>query len=413
MPEFKIYYRIGMAAEKKILSHSSVWETFHGICLSANVARFGKTWVSQFINDLGKPFFIDPVSYAFQFPLDRISRENALKKSFSQLLEVYGEPILEAVSSGRTVQPQDFNEDNIATMIENVFEFQRNIAKPMSSSQKTLLEFEEWLDEKKQEEEPEFLLLPYFWFDSPETDWYDLNVKILEQSRDYSEQLPVYAVVCMGKEIYSQEEWISKALSDFQKAEGILLWISDFDEYRMDSPSLISFLNFVGRLSEKKKVIMMYGSFFSIIASKFGLAGVSPGIGMSESKSVEDQPTGGVFSKKYYVPQAKTMANEADARAFYADNPDALCTCEICQGNRIVNVEGTHEFFDQLSPIDAKKHYCICRDSEVKEIEYSDIGGIETMLLSNIEFCNERIGNLYNIPFKHLARWLTTLQEVG
>ncbi|MGC1122899.1 MAG: hypothetical protein WBA22_17600 [Candidatus Methanofastidiosia archaeon] len=413
MPEFKIYYRIGMAGEKKILSHSSVRETFHGICFSANVACFGKTWVSQFINDLGKPFFIDPMTHAFQFPLNRISKENVLKKSFSQLLEVYGEPILEAVSSGHTVQPHDFDGNSIATMVENTLELQRNIAKPVSSSQKTLLEFEEWLDEKKQEIEPEFLVLPYFWFDSPETDWYDLNLKILEQSRDHSKQLPIYAVICTTKNVYSQEEWISEILSDFRIAEGLLLWISDFDEYRMDSPSLVSFLNFARRLSEENKIVMMYGSFFSMIASKFGLAGISPGIGISESKNVEDQPTGGVFSKKYYVPQAKIMVNDADARAFYADHPRTLCTCEICQGNKIVNVGDIHEFFDELSPMDAKRHYCLCKDSELKEIEFTDIKGIETMLLSNIEFCRERIGDLHNIPFGHLARWLTTLQEVG
>jgi hypothetical protein len=124
------------------------------------------------------------------------------------------------------------------------------------------------------------------------------------------------------------------------------------------------------------------------------------------------QPTGGTFSKKYYVPKAKTMVTDAEARSFYAENPAAFCTCKICKGSDIRNSKEVHNFFDELAPLDAKRHYCLCRASELEEIENGDLNDIKSKLSSNIEFCNfSDLYNIYNIPFKHQARWFSAIQE--
>ena len=410
---FEIYYRIGMAGEKSVLSHPSLEKAFHGICFSANVACFGRTWVSQFINRLGKPFFIDPISYVFQFPLQRISKGDALKMSFSRLVDSYGEPISSAVSNEQQIRSSDFNDDNISSMVENSFNFQKNIVKPESSSQMSLMEFGDWLDEETIEQEPEFLVIPYFWFDSMDSDWYNLNLKIIQVGKKYSKEIPIYGVICANRDIISKKELIPRIISDFNAVDGILLWLSDFNEYRIDGKTLASSLNFIQELSKHFNVIMMYGSYFSMIASKFGLAGMSPGIGISESKNVEERPTGGTFSNKYYIPQAKIMATDADARNFYTENPETLCKCRICGESEIHSSRDVHQFFDELTPLKAKIHYCLCRASELEEIERGDKDGIESFLSSNIEFCSARSVGLYNIEFRHQARWLSAVQEFG
>jgi len=400
-----------MAGEKGVLSHALLEKAFHGICFSANVACFGRTWVSQFINRLGKSFFVDPMSHAFQFPIQEISKGDTLKKSFSRLAEIYGQPISSVISSKDEIRPSDFNDSSIASMVENAFDFQKNIARPKSSSQMSLMEFGEWLDEETTEQEPEFLVVPYFWFDSLRSDWYDLNLRIMEQGKEQSQNIPVYGVICTNKEIVFKEEWMSKIISDFDIVDGILLWLSDFDEYRMSGRILKYYLNFVQKLSRNKDILMMYGSYFSMLASKFGLSGMSPGIGISESKTVGKQPTGGTFSNKYYIPEAKTMVIDADARSFYAENPEALCTCAICEGDKVRNSGDVHNFFDELTPFRAKIHCCLCRASELEEIEREDLSEIKSDLSSNIGFCTDRTASLYNISFKHQARWLSAIQE--
>jgi hypothetical protein len=401
-----------MAGEKNVLSHELLEKAFHGICFSANVACFSRTWVSRFINRLRKSFFIDPMSYTFQLSLDGISKGDTLKKSFSGLAEMYGEPISSAVSNKREIKPSNFNENNIASMLENLFDFQRNIAKPESSSQMSLMEFGEWLGEKTAEQEPEFLVVPYFWFDSLKSEWYDLNLRIMELGKEKCQDMPLYGVICTNKEIVFKEKWVTKIMSDFGMVDGILLWLSDFNEYEMSGRILKYYLNFVQKISRNKDIIVMYGSYFSMLASQFGLSGMSPGIGMSESKTVGKHPTGGTFSNKYYVPEARVMVTDADARSFYADNPDALCTCDICNGSKIRNSGDVHQFFDELTPLKAKIHYCLCKTLELEEITARDLNEMESILSSNIRFCSDRTASLYNIPFKHQARWLSAIQDL-
>ena len=408
---FKIFYRIGMAGEKIVLSDIALEDAYYGICFGANVACFGRTWVSQFINLLGKPFFIDPMTYAFQFDLKRISKECELKKSFSKLVDTYGRPFDSVVTTKHQLTLTDFNDSNIDSLVKNVLGFQKNIAKTESNSQKSLMEFGEWLDEKPAEQEPEFLVAPYFWFDTPESDWYKLNLQIMDFGKKYSKNIPVYGMICTDIETILNDQWVSKIISDFNGMDGIILWLSDFYEYKIDKKTLISYLKFIQKLSSNKNIIMMYGSYFSIIASKFGLNGISPGIGISESKKVKDQTTGGTFSNKYYVLQSKSMIVDADARSFYADNPDSLCKCDICGDNEIHDNNDVHKFFDELTPLKAKRHYCMCRNLETEEIEKKDEKGILSILSSNLTFCDKKIGDLYNIPYHHQARWLSAIHE--
>ncbi len=412
LPSFKIFYRIGMAPEKKVLAPELPGIAYHGICFSANVACFGKTWVSQFINLLRKPFFIDPMTYAFQFPLQNISKGNTLRKSFLRLAEIYGDPIKTMISSGREVNPSDLTDDDVESMTKNIFDFQESTATSESSSQKSLVEFGEWLGERATEQKPEFIVSPYFWFDSPESDFYYVNLRIMKLGKKYSSKIPVYGVICTNVETLSNDEWVSKIVLDFSTVDGILLWISDFNEHRMTGNELMNYLNFVQELSRNRTVIVMYGSYFSMIASKFGLTGISPGIGIGESKNVKEQPTGGAFSNRYYVFQAKTMTVDANARNFYMENPETLCKCNICGGSKVISKEEIPPFFDELTPLKAKRHYCMCRALELEEIEKNDIDTIKIVLDSNIRFCLEKkMDMLYGIEYKHQARWHSAISD--
>jgi len=399
-----------MAGEKAVLSSEALRDSYHGICFSANVARFGRNWVSQFINILDKPFFIDPMTYVIQFDIKKISKEGELKKSYVKLFEEYGEPFNSNIRSRNHLSIFDFDDDVLESFVTNVLDFQRNVAEPKSDSKKSLLEYAEELGDKTSIQNPEFLVAPYFWFESTNSEWYKLNSKVMGLAKKCSGDIPIYGVICTDMKTIQNSEEVSKLVSDFSEMDGVLVWISDLNEYKMNVDGLMSYLNFL-HLFNKNNTILMYGSYFSIIASKFGLDGISPGIGISEFKSVQNQPTGGIFSNKYYIPQAKTMAVVADAITFYADNPGIICACSICGGNKLDSVEDVHNFFDELTPFKAKQHYCLCRSLELKEIANSDINRILSILSKNICFCENKIGESYNIPYRHLHSWLSAIKE--
>lgn len=410
LPSFKIYYRIGMAGEKIVLSDEALQDSYHGICFSANVACFGRNWVSQFINTLSKPFFIDPMTHVVQFDLGKISKEGELKKSYVKLADEYGKPFSSIIKSKNHLSASDFDDEILKSFVTKVLEFQRNFTKSKGISQQRLFEYAKLLGDVPSVQNPEFLVAPYFWFDNTNSEWYRLNSKIMTLAKNHSETIPVYGVICVDMETIQNQDEVSKLVSDFSEMDGVLLWISELSEYKMNREDLMSYLNFLHQFNGNN-IFLMYGGYFSMIASKFGLNGISPGVGISESKSVKDQPTGGIFSNKYYIPHAKSMAVEADARTFYADNLDSMCTCNVCEGNKLDSIKEVHNFFDELKPLKAKQHYCLCRSLEMEDIESSDESEIVSILSEDIEFCETKIGESYNIPYRHLYKWQSAIQE--
>ncbi len=393
-----------------VLSNAGFQDTYYGICFSANVACFGRNWVSQFINTLGKPFFIDPMTYVAQFNRENISKKGNLKKSYVKLFDEYKEPFSSIINTKSHLNLSNLDNSTLESIVTNVLDFQRNIAMPKSDSQQSLLEYAELLGDETSIQEPEFLVAPYFWFDSTESEWYKVNSKIMTFAKRYSQNVPIYGVICTDMKTIQNRDEVAKLVSDFSEMDGVLLWISELNEYTLNRDDLTSYLNFLHQFN-KNDIILMYGSYFSMCASKFGLNGISPGVGISDFKSVKDQPTGGISSNKYYIPQAKIMAVEADARTFYADNPSTVCTCNVCNGNKLNSTEEVQRFFDELNPLKAKQHYCLCRSLELKEIESINKKGMVSILSKNIEFCETKIGSSYNIPYRHLYKWRSAVEE--
>lgn len=406
---FKIFYRVGMAGEKAVLLNDIVKESYYGICVGANVACFGRNWIAQFINKIDKPFFIDPITYVVQFDVANISKDGEIRKSYSKLLSEYE---LDITETNGHLDTTYFDNEQLGPFIDNVLNFQKNITQSTGSSQQSLLDYAEFLGDSLQTRTrlPEFLIAPYFVFENTSDAWYALNLKILEIAKAETDDIPIYGVICTNLDTLQNSSEIKKIIKDYGKMDGIILWISDLNEYRMSRDELASYLKLIQRLAGKN-CITLYGSYFSMLASKLGLGGISPGIGISEFKRVKDQPTGGTFSNKYYVPEAKTMVVEADARTFYANNPSTLCKCEICESKEMCTVEGIHHFFDELESIRAKSHYCMNRCLELEKIESISDGRLQSILDDDIEFCETKIGGAYNIPYHHLHSWKSAITK--
>ncbi|MDO9537925.1 MAG: hypothetical protein Q7J68_06365 [Thermoplasmata archaeon] len=409
--QFKVFYRVGVAGEKAVLLDERITDSYYGICFGANVACFGRNWISQFIKTINKPFFIDPVTYVIQFDVENISKEGELKKSYSKLFSEYGLPVME---TNKQMKPTDFNDDRLTLFIQKVLDFQKNFTQSASGSQQSLFDYAELLGDPvpSSSKVPEFLIAPYFLFENTDDGWYALNLKILAISKQRSDDIPIYGMICTNFDTLQKSSEVKKIIEDYSKMDGIILWISDLNEYRMNRDELISYLKFINQLKNIKcDCITLYGSYFSMLASKFGLNGISPGIGISEFKRVRDQPTGGTFSNKYYIPEAKTMAVEADARTFYVDNPSTLCTCVICKGEEINTIKDIHSFFEELDSTKAKSHYCMNRYLELEKIKSLSEGELQSILDNDIEFCETNIGQVYKIPFSHLFSWKSAIAK--
>ncbi|MGM0687212.1 MAG: hypothetical protein ACQET3_09610, partial [Promethearchaeati archaeon] len=115
---------------------------------------------------------------------------------------------------------------------------------------------------------PAFLVSPYFFFENVGDSTYELwkkSVKAFEKKvSKKNTDLPIYKAVCTGQETLSTPQDISVLLSDLEGSDGVLLWISDF-ENSADNPNLLEgFGNLVKGIKESSaKVVSLYGGYLT------------------------------------------------------------------------------------------------------------------------------------------------------
>jgi hypothetical protein len=406
-----------MHKEKDILITDSIKKTYHGIAVGANVAAWGKTWVPEFLRSLSKPFFVDPQTYVFQLPYDYLLKEGELRKSYSAMAEKYGQIVKRIVSKNkRELNSSDFD-DVYATkdFLKSTMDFQKKLLIPQTSTQKSLLEYDEILGYGKKImsprlQEPEFLVVPYFHFNSTGDPWYDVNLLLANTAKELYSNSSNYAVICTVKDVILQREEVDKIVEDYSNMDGIILWFSTFNELYQEKEVLKAYIQFIKRLSSKD-IISMYGGYFSLLSSKFGLKGSASGTGITEHKDIRMIPTGGAQINRYYIPQAKTMSVEADARSFYQSYPAELCKCDVC--SEVLNFVNSDvsEFFSRLTDNQTKEHYCLCKDADNKYIQEHSLLEISEKLKNDLDFCEEKINGIFNIRYQHLGVWLSVLED--
>jgi len=123
---------------------------------------------------------------------------------------------------------------------------------------------------------------------------------------------------------------------------GVWLWFSRFYEEAAEFHQLKNFRAFIEDLRQNVEVYNMHGGYLSLALSRFGLNGVSHGIGYGEQKDVIPVIGQSTPTVRYYlpdlhrrlgVPQIERALKGVGVKApedFFAK----VCDCAICQGYR-------------------------------------------------------------------------------
>lgn len=418
----KVFYRLGAAPEKELFkSHR---DTYYGVTVSAHIAAYYIKSIRPFLQNLKKPFFVDPVTYHFARNLKHMSRkEGNLKKSFEKLLEHYGDTFREIVlNKKRTLETTDFvsggswNEEFIEELCENVLAFQKNIVKTEDTPLTKLLDY---AGKKSGEKIGElcFLVPPYFYASSIKDGWYEISKKIAKSSLKFKDEFLLYPVICISKDMILDKKAYNTIKEDYKDFDGLILWISNFDGNKEDEKHLEAARDFISSLAElNKPIITLYGGYFFALMSKFGLSGYSSGICYGESKDVDFHATGGGFPQRYYVPFIRVKVPEADARSFYVGHPQLLCGCPICSTARDSigkTSEIIDQFFDKIkSQKLVEKHFLACKYQELTGISKSSIEEISQKLINELKDQQTYNLSLYkNFNNSHMSKWSNVLVD--
>jgi hypothetical protein len=360
----KVILRLGSHAEKEyFLKTIDFWD---GLIVGANLleAAPGAT-ASLILKFAGEkhqvPYYLDPMTYAFgtyvaggitQTNLDwiksdqkvktettdgqRISRvQRRYKRSYRKLANEFGGPIDAALKTDSGIATLD--QTQIASLSAAVVQYQAT---------RVRREFEddpEYTDIASLVPPPAAAYAPYFYIDPNNA---DDGLELLSQCATTAVQvevgLPIHAIFCTDVAALGMPSLLNRAASLIKgsRVAGVWLWFSRFYEEAASLEHLGNLRVFVEDLRETVDVFNMHGGYLSLAFSRFGLSGVSHGIGYGEQKDVIPVIGQSTPTVRYYlpdlrrrlgVPQIERALGDVGVRTA-ADFYNKICNCAICRG---------------------------------------------------------------------------------
>ena len=419
--------RYGAHPEKEFFK-SPFDKVYDGVLLNANTVAYSTRGITEFLTQNSKkPFCIDPLVHAFGHNPIHISKNKnedtiEVKAAFKSLARYYGEPIL-SVLGKRALKPEDFTTKIIEGFCKRVIDFQKNVI----SNQVSDSEEDKYISVQNQT--PCLVIAPYFYMSATTFDfWIERNKSFIDRSVEIEKDLPVFGHILISKDAFFDDDLRTKLIEKYAatKAPGFMLWIGSFSEHAATESELRKYKRFVSELSKNgRKIISLYGGYFSIILQKAGLYGITHGPGYGESREVT--PVGGGLPKpKFYFPSLherlafrevlfaiRHIAKWTSAEQYYNN----VCTCECCKKivkNDIANFSKygesksgirkdgiAFEYQTTQAKILNTTHYLLRKDKEFKYVVEKNLEEIRKDLNSSSKqyqdyFGIERVGHLNN-----------------
>ncbi|MGD0265297.1 MAG: hypothetical protein ABSD47_10180 [Candidatus Methylomirabilota bacterium] len=359
----EIVIRLGSHAEKEYVL--KLMRFLDGLIVGANLfeATPGAT-ASLLLSVGGKNtrVYVDPMTYAYgayidpetskvrsdldwiksdQIRKDRAGRKRTVrdfKRSYRVLAESLGWPLGEAVQNSRAVSPDMLNEEGLlARFCGSVTDYQLNrFAREFEQDE----ELKAFIENMPQ---PAAVFAPYFYVEPTRTnELLELNLKLMTTTTRLGVGVPVHGVLCADVQHLSDAGVRSRLLEALPRTGvvGVWLWFSRFFEESATTEVLKGYRDLVRGLADSVEVHAMHGGFFSLALSKYGIRGVSHGIGYGEQKDVVPVIGQSTPTVRYYLPALARRLGVPDVeRAFDAlrirtpeDFHKKVCGCAVCKG---------------------------------------------------------------------------------
>lgn len=418
------FYRLGPTKEKELFKRHR--DTYDGVVIPAHIASYYNKFCCEFIGSLGKPYFIDPMTYIFandpaqlkRFLKDKKGKtkrdasgrkkKGDVKRSYSKLIEQHYQGLVKtAVDADRSLVPGDFADaDAMRQFVQNVLDFQRTRLAALPDKYKKYEKYAKKAGKPMSTSGnlPMCLVAPYF----PTTTlnsrgWHATNLQLVQQAKTMARDLPVFAMILVDLQVLAQD--VKQIVADYSAAgaDGLLLWPDGFSSYKDPAAHRVVFDAVTELSKDGKPVILMYGDAFSLALHYAGLSGFACGICYGESKlSTHDMDMEGGIPPRYYVRRLKKkFVIDPEAMRIQIDRyPDLACNCGICQRKPDPATQDDTE---------SREHFMLVRAEEIAELR----GG-----LSQADFAAE-LEDAYEHhcddpllrPIGHLRSWAALLRE--
>lgn len=432
----RVYYRVSIARELSFFRENALKDTYDGVAISAHIGAYHQMLVSEYIMSLRPSYFVDPMTYAFQFPqrymkrvekdIDPVEDRNP-KLSFKKLANTYGDPVSHCVKpNGKALRASafgrrgDWNREAISNFVRKVIEFEKNLKGDKSTTRQTSLDdISHWagIDRPTSEwPEPEFVVPPYFFADDF-GEWYDLSLEMAKSSIAEETDLPVYPVIAVSPSLLGNEKGMLRIIEDYKSFSGCLLWLNGLDETVAGTSRLLALVELIkGFKKNGVKVLGLYGGYFSALLSKVGMYGFVSGLCYNDFRYAAAPASIGGGKLRYYVPEVSKKLPLSEAATFYTKNMKLLCDCSYCKKLRssievedlssmatlfFLTLEGMKTGSDEIT----KGHFMRRRFEEVRAIAAAP----GSRIIADLE---ERIDQFKaDTNTSHLLNWQSALED--
>lgn len=410
--------RMGTHAEKNYLLLARPW--YGEVTLKANLVEGTGEASAALLLDLsrsGKPYCIDPVTYAFALSPTSISSvrkdgSTQMKKTFAELRNKYQIP---SFTKDIRLSPDVFADPAVVDIfVQAVVEYQLNTISDRLADAASFLDTEDTVLL------PSRVFPPYFDVTSDQR-WLDINRQFVDRTVALRPD-DTWGIICIDGRMMDDGEFLGRVGATYAQTgcQGFLLWMTAFDETEVTTSQIKGFQLLAKELAgpSLRPVVNMYGGYFSTLLSEHGVTGIAHGVGYGEKRALNPPVGGGLPPAKYYLRAIHDEISVADLAVIASQMTgndeflSSICSCMICVG--LLNqggIQGLVDAFSQTEPGRnfptqnvyrlARFHFLSNRHTEIQLVNSTSLSVLRQQLVDAFnEFRQPLTANL-----TYMQRW--------
>ena len=244
---------------------------------------------------------------------------------------------------------------------------------------------------------PVYVLCPYLAIRTLNDPWWEKNQSMWDSAIQMPNREAVSPVLAV-----QNIQHLDNALTQVprQMADTVFYWVTDYDERKVSQENLMAMRQTIQSHSQTKRLINLYGGFFSICLGKDGLYGFNNGLGYSEYRAWPTLAATGAAPARYYLPELHAFLTPERAQRLLEVDEFFKCDCGECDGR--INAPGTLDYQG------LKRHFALARQKELvlcaSESKFAIAARLEEAYRHALR-AQAALPQRMSFPYAHLRRW--------
>lgn len=352
--------------------NAEVQRCFDVMTVPGTIASYYTEATAAFVLSSQIDYVIDPRTPLFQGDLD------SPRASHFTLAEWHGSTVASTLApTGTTAFGLAFWAPVVVDeMVTEIISRQRNYADNASMVHPKLDRYAALLAAAMQEQGepapateakgPSSILAPYFAVSGTSDPWWSVMQQVWSSCAALTDPADIIPVLCVDGRPKTAADGVAtlealmphlpKSLSDV-----CFFWITNFDERKVTELQLRNLWRVVAARPEGRRLMNMYGGFFSICLRHAGLSGFGNGLTYSESRDWPALASTGAAPPRYYVRDLHAFLPPALAASLVDFDASFECPCDACTAWR-----STGGSVASLPYHDLKRHFALARRWELE-----------------------------------------------